>query len=333
VLVVACREHKFIQNMVEQEQNFVLKNGHKDKLFLGLRYIRFFGSGCLTLFATFIVVYGILAGESAFAHSFDFLPAWFGLILLLIMLGLLLLLEGALVCIVDLNKHTDATFKDQYPRAAKLHSENSDHESVMSFIIGRQILVIFTVFIAAELTSMPTMENFPFTDKPFPSGFRDVFLKPGILGGVVTVIFAQLTSQMIATNYPVQFLNLPGIFIVVKFCKFFDYIGLVHITWIVADLFCRALKLDDEVSVRLQEYDHEIHMMAEKTPDILPGTFTELSELDGELAHIGKPRFALNREEDGYVPSQAVLCELIDALKSHPKYHEEVKAILYKHAN
>ena len=64
---------------------------------------------------------------------------------------------------------------------------------------------------------------------------------------------------MIATNYPVQFLNVPGIWIVVKICKIFDYVGLVHITWLVADLLCRAMKLDDEVSVRLAEYDELLH--------------------------------------------------------------------------
>jgi len=309
-------------------EKFVIGETHKDRLITVLTWFRYFWSGCLTLFATFIVVYGIFAGESSFAVSFDFLPAWFGFILLLIMLGLLLLLEGALVCIVDLNKHTDETFRDKYPRAAKLHSQNSDHESVMSMIIGRQVLVIFAVFIAAQLTAMPGMHNFPFTDKPFPKGFRSVFLEPGVLGGVVTVIFAQLTSQMIATNYPVQFLNMPGLFIVVKLCKVFDIIGIVHVTWLVADLCCRALRLNDEVSIRLKEFDHQLHTAGKVAVHSIP---EEPKEIDEDIAKQGKARFGLAEEDREFAPAHAVLCQLVDLFQEHPEYRDTVKSILYQH--
>lgn len=74
-----------------------LDDYYKKKAVAAVKYIRFFWSGCLSIFSVFIVFYGILAGESSFALSFSFLPAWFGFILLFIMLGLLLLLEGVLV--------------------------------------------------------------------------------------------------------------------------------------------------------------------------------------------------------------------------------------------
>lgn len=218
---------------------------------------------------------------------------------------------------MDLNKHTDATFKDQYPRAAKIHSQNNTHESVMSLIIGRQILVIFTVFIAAQLTGMPNMKNFPWTDKEFPHLFREILLGPGVLGGVITVIFAQLTSQMLATNYPVQFLNVPGIWIVVLFCKIFDWIGLVHITWIIADLFCRALRLDDSVSVRLAEYDAQTHKSNASIEFLsVPEDKTSKSKL--------------SPDNIDYVPQQALLIQLIEALKTKPEYHQHVKNILFR---
>jgi len=204
------------------------------------------------------VVYGIFAGKSSFAISFSFLPSWFGFILLLIMLSLLLLLEGALVCLVDLSKHSSISYAEHFPRAAYLHSQNNDEESVMSFIIGRQILVIFTVFIAAQLTGMPDLKKFPFTDSSFPDWIHSVFLAPGVLGGIVTVVFAQLTSQMLATNYPVQFLNMPGMTYVITLCKLFDWVGLVHLTWVVADVACRLFRMDDEITVTLRLYDEEI---------------------------------------------------------------------------
>jgi len=291
-------------------------------LYTVLKYVRFFGSGCLTLFATFIVIYGIFAGESSFGVSFAFLPSWFGFILLLIMLGLLLLLEGVLVCTVDLSKHTNITFRDAYPRTAILHAQNSDEESVMSMIIGRQVLVIFTVFIAAQLTSMPNMHNFPFTNIPFPSAFQEIFLAPGLLGGIMVVVYAQLTSQMLATNYPVQFLNVPGMWLVVKLCKIFDWVGLVHLTWVVADLFCRALRLDDEVTVRLKAYDQAVHcgIIAHKKE-----TLAALPELNGEE----KARFNLPVEDSEYVPHHIIFCKLYELLKENPETAAAVHSVVY----
>jgi len=236
------------------------------------------------------------------------------------MLTLLLFLEGALVCTVDLSKHSDITYRDQYPRASKLHNENADEESVMSFIIGRQILVIFTVFIAAQLTGMPFMVNFPFSNSPFPSAFQSVFLAPGVLGGVVTVIFAQLTSQMIATNYPVQFLSIPGIWLVIKVCKFFDWIGLVHVTWIVADLICRLFRLNDDVTVRLKEYDFELHHRK------VLGTVAQTPSDEIDLP--GNWRCDLHLDNPKYVPPHALVCSLIKAFNDKPQYQDQVLSIL-----
>ena len=119
---------------------------------------------------------------------------------------------------------------------------------------------------------------------------------------------------MIATNYPVQFLNMPGIWIVVKVCKFFDWIGLVHVTWLVADLICRGLRLNDEVTVTLKEYDHELHSI--KTSEIPQEEIKE------------NARFNLKSDDPDYLPEHIMVCKLIEALKDKSEFQESVAKII-----
>jgi len=108
--------------------------------------------------------------------------------------------------------------------------------------MGRQVFVVCLVFFAAKLTTIHgrSPDGFLF---PVPEVVQTLLLETGLLACVVVVIVAQLTPQIIASVYPVEFMQtmvgLPAYYA----CIALEATGITHFTWILADLACRACGL------------------------------------------------------------------------------------------
>jgi hypothetical protein len=136
---------------------------------------------------------------------------------------------------------------------------------------------------------------------------------------------------MISTNYAVQFLNIPGLWILVKVCKLFDIIGLVHLTWIISDAACRILRLDDEVTVRLKEYEDAVQhglVVPKNSNEESPGTNVELPELN-TLECKGTPKCNLPLTDSEYVPEHILFYKLYELLKDEPETKDQVHELLF----
>jgi len=72
-----------------------------------------------------------------------------------------------------------------------------------------------------------------------------LLLETGLLACVIVVIVAQLTPQIIASIYPVEFMQtivgLPAYYA----CVALETTGITHFTWLLADLSCRACGLEE----------------------------------------------------------------------------------------
>merc|ERR1712130_352732 len=116
--------------------------------------------------------------------------------------------------------------------------------SAIPFFTVCQVFVVCLVFFAAKLTTIHgrNPDGFLF---PVPEVVQTLLLETGLLACVIVVIVAQLTPQIIASIYPVEFMQtivgLPAYYA----CIALETTGITHFTWILADLSCRAYGLEE----------------------------------------------------------------------------------------
>ena len=53
---------------------------------------------------------------------------------------------------MNLARHTDEVYRDQYPRAASVRKIVANEKTIGAYLIGRQLCTVTTVFFAANLT-------------------------------------------------------------------------------------------------------------------------------------------------------------------------------------
>lgn len=162
------------------------------------------------------------------------------ILLLLILISFIGGLEGLQIAVATLERRSLDELKDKYSSAYRLHRKFKMQDPiVMNFFSGRQLLIVVLVFMAARLTSFPDARVWPFTDITFPEWmtpwFQEIFLRLGLLGAFITYWFGNLAPQIIATFYPVRFLDkIPGMGFLFYLCIFLDKIHLPSPSKIVA---------------------------------------------------------------------------------------------------
>jgi len=222
-----------------------------------LKLSRYLWSFMIICFSGFIIIYGILAGESGFSRTFPSCPNWLALVVFFFLIVFFGLLEGGHVCLVDLSKHSSESFRDKYHTAASVHKWVSGRRifNLSKYLMGRQVMVIFNQFFLGSLASFPGMHNFPFTDHPFPTVFKNIMVDTGLLNVVFVTCFGSLVPQLIATRYPVQFMNMMVIKVIVAVGLGIEASGIAHFSWVLHHVIAKAIHLDHEVTRRVMADD------------------------------------------------------------------------------
>jgi hypothetical protein len=184
---------------------------------------RYTWSTLVTLFSLFIIFYGI----SIQAYVFPTPPGG-TYIVFFCFLTLLFYLEGLMIAIVATQYWEKESFKEAYPRAYMLHELVNRPDNVKRFIIGRQFCTVLANFMLGQCTHM---HEFP-SDGYNPIGFY-IIVKSGLVGVLVVLAFGQLMPELLAAEYPLRFLNLPGSYSVVCISLLFDAIGVGHCAWTI----------------------------------------------------------------------------------------------------
>jgi len=203
-------------------------------------YIRYVGSFALFVFSTVVTFYAILEQKTSF---WKVVPGWASLLIFLLVLFLIGVMEGIQIALVELKLQDPATYKATHPKAYRLGQIAARGDNIERFLMGRQVFVVCLVFFAAKLTTIHgrSPDGFLF---PVPEVVQTLLLETGLLACVVVVIVAQLTPQIIASVYPVEFMQtmvgLPAYYA----CIALEATGITHFTWILADLACRACGLN-----------------------------------------------------------------------------------------
>merc|ERR1712228_444594 len=181
--------------------------------------------GSLLLFLSiFSITYAITEHRTLFPTSF---PNWTLYIILIIALFIVGVLEGLQIAVVELAHEDPQQYEKYYPRAAKLLKYENTGRNVERFLIGRQLSLVLLVFVCARIT---TFDVFIFD---IPDWAINSFMFSGFLGVILVVTVAQLTPQVLASAYPVEFLNLYGMNVAFSMCLIVESTGIAHAVWLL----------------------------------------------------------------------------------------------------
>lgn len=202
-------------------------NPFKSGIILSLSALLLFtASTFLTLAAMFFIIYGL-------TYNQPILDAPRPILFLLFILCTLaeFYLEGSQVAVLAI-QHKDITvLGDTNSGAASIHRlVNCEKNGVKRFLIGRQFLIVMSMFTMASLTTYQQYSQ-PFLPSRIisPLAFTGFF---GVIFGLNTV---QLPGQMIAKQFPISFLNLPGMKFLIETALVVESSGLMHFGWVLFD--------------------------------------------------------------------------------------------------
>ena len=159
-------------------------------------------AGVLFAVTAYVLIGGLVSGESELAKNGALALALFAFLLVLLAAVEALHISVTLLRLKDLN-----AIRDEYPRTYAAHEIFRHELGTERFLAGRQLFVITVVFFAAYLTSFPDMKTYPGTDWTIFYPLRWLFLKRGIAGALFLLWFGQLTPQFFANRRPIHFMN------------------------------------------------------------------------------------------------------------------------------
>merc|ERR1711913_207386 len=215
-----------------------------------LDIVRYIFSLGLLLFSGVVVCYSILEQKTS---MWKVVPGWASLLIFIFVLWCLGVMEGLQIALVELKKLNPDYYKDSHPTAYKLGQLACKGDNIERFLMGRQVFVVCSVFFAAKLTTIHGTKDEGFLFY-VPQWVQAVFLETGLLACVVVVIVAQLMPQIVASIYPVQFLELLVMRPAYYACIVLESTGLTHFCWVLAYLFSRVFRMKEEhFEIQLQD--------------------------------------------------------------------------------
>ena len=152
---------------------------------------------------------------------------WWGLMLYL---GFL---EGVQAGVVALKPVDKDIYRESHPHTYAITTLCHKGNNLDKFIVGRQFLVIFVVFVINFCTGY---DNDALGSNPLDvSGtFMTGFVKTGMVSALVTIVFGQLISQIIASKCNIDFLNYRFHYYGVAVVSLgMEWIGLMHFVYLV----------------------------------------------------------------------------------------------------
>lgn len=210
-------------------------NPYKAGLLLSLGTLLLFAaSSFLTLGAMFFIVYGLAYNQPILEAP---KPVLYFLFIFCTFAEFYL--EGSQVAVLAIQHKDVALLGNQETNAVRIHQLVNSHDGVKRFLIGRQFLIVMSMFTMASLTTYHSY------DQPFlPSSIITPLAITGFFGVIFGLNTVQLPGQMIAKQYPISFLNLPGMVYLVQIALVAESTGLMHFGWVLFH-FLKHLFIED----------------------------------------------------------------------------------------
>lgn len=184
-------------------------------------------STVFTVVAAAIVVYGI-----CYQRPLLSLHPLILLALLLVCMVFEFYLEGLQVAVLATQHRDPASIPASLTGAMKIHQficRDKKEEVVKRFLIGRQFLVVFSMFTVASITSFESYDHF--NQDLIPRKLVGLFVLTGFCGVVFALNTVQLPAQILAKQYPLMFLNLPCAHLFLHITLLVEQSGIMHFGW------------------------------------------------------------------------------------------------------
>jgi len=145
----------------------------------------------------------------------------------------------------------DADIADKgFTRTALVHAllypiENGNkfYFQIKRLFVGQSFLVVSCSFMIAELTTFHGFDS----EYSFGSNALAVILSSGFPGIFITITTAQMLPSLLAKEYPREFLNLPGIYWLVRFALLIESTGVVYFVYILESSVRKLFRLSSSV--------------------------------------------------------------------------------------
>jgi hypothetical protein len=212
---------------------------------------------------------------------------------LLIVVGIL---EAMQIAYFAVSKLTKAEREQSYfaKKTCQLLFENNAR-GLAAFMIGRQLSVVSCMFFIARISSISMDEGS--TNIFNVSDSIQKLFDTGLLGAVIVALIGSIPWRLIASAFPMFFVNNPIVYVFLRVCLFFEMTGICSGAWVLAAIHAKCEGFQrDEVYIGTAEEraakgladDDDIISVGSHSPHMyetgpLPKTLEDVEEAEAEL--------------------------------------------------
>jgi hypothetical protein len=217
----------------------------------------FFFTRCLIsiailVFAFAVTLVALFQGKTT---MWEGVPPGVAVVVFFLLMSVVGLLEGMQIAFFAVSRiKADERGESSWSKRTCALLFRGDAHNLSGFMIGRQLCVVSCMFFVARVTSLnidpdsgdPTLWGVaPGTQKFFNMGF---------LGALITTIVASIAWQLVASAFPIAFLNNPFTYIFLRVCLFLEGTGICNGAYVIAAIYKRIYGYQrDEVYIGTAE--------------------------------------------------------------------------------
>lgn len=200
----------------------------------GIKYLKYFYSFALLIFSVVIVMSAIFQQQSTATANMGFHPLT-AFVLFWFLIFWLAIMEGGQGALVGLQMIDKSLYSESHPVALKNTNLVHEGDNMERFIVGRQLLTVFVIFIINLMASaIPGASVLN-----LPDVVNEIFLGTGIALILTTIMLGQLTAQVNASNCMLDFINNYFMLFTEYVSLLIEFTGLLHSVYLVQILFSK----------------------------------------------------------------------------------------------
>lgn len=222
LLINICKATVFRTTNKGKEEETV-QNENKTVTFIveGIKYII---SSFVVLTYFVLLMWGIWTNQAVLP-----VPGVVAFILFVLAGVFLAHLEGLQVAVLVAEGRDPEPFAQTHPRGYRLMKVALTEKNVRRFLIGRQFLVIFVVFLINQCTIFPDISHLGINNTVW-----FIFVSLGFPTAINILCWCQLPAQLLANADPYMFMDRYGPTATLWICLILEMSGLAHFSWVVS---------------------------------------------------------------------------------------------------
>lgn len=230
---------------IDQSTADPAKKMNKDFLY----WARCLLSVAAVIFSTVFIIKGLAQSQTNATSGAGWrkLPGYAAVLVGLLFLFIMACAEGMQVSALALAKTHTASFKNTSPKAYNTCKLFFAGRNMNAFLVGRQLFVAMMMVLLGRVFSYTGSEgDIPGDDWGMGAGFNEGLLQTGFLGAIMVVNVAQLASQVLASIFPIAFINNYFLNVLLRIMLLVEFSGIVNSCWPLARFLIYFTGLPDD---------------------------------------------------------------------------------------